>query len=976
MAFARVDVVVDAGNLPPDQVRIAVTQPLERAFQGLPAVTRVYATSSQGSAELLVDFDPKTNAQYDLQYVDQAVSAERSVLPPGAGVQSMLVTPTSEVVIAYALRSKTISQTLLREIAQQSLIPQFYGIAGLARIVVMGGAQREYHVSLDPAQLAVHGLSADDVSQAVANAAAVSAVGFEQSHYRRSVLVVDSGLRAAADLGRVVVPDANRNPIPLSSLGTIALGVEPLTMQVSYNAQHAVAINFYSLPGADAVRMAAVVKDRMRRIQANLPAGVALDRAWDQSDLVTSSQNSLRDAILLGAVLAVLVIWLFLQNLRMTLVAAAVIPIAMAISVFAMNRMGETLNLMSVGGLAVAVGLIIDDAIVVIENVARHLHERRETSAPAAVHSAMRELASPMIASTMTTVVVFIPLLLLTGITGFFFRSLAFTLAAALLVSLVLAVFVTPAIAAWIVRPRAHDPGRTIISRILGTYEPALRAALKHRIWVYAGCAVILALTGLILSALPTEFLPQLDEGQLQIDYRMPVGTTLEASDAAALAIERVVLSDPAVASDLRVTGEDPNGFSPIQVREGKIRIRLRAGRRDPYAVVADRLRRAVSSAVPAAEFDFTQLLEEVLGDISGAPAPIEITVHGSDQNTLSSVAGRLADKLAKIQGLTDVFSGVNYDDPALRVDPNGVRLAELGLTRAGFGTLLQAQLQGEVAAALPAAASSQIIPVRIAVAHDQSGGTMVTPGGVQSLPALASISKNRLSSDITEINGQRVMIVTAGLNGLTLSDAVSRIQTMLAHTSLPPGYGVTLGGAYREQQQSFLEFLKVIAIAVTLVFFVMLATFRSYRLPLVILTAIPLALIGVALGLFVTGTPFNVSSFMGLLLLVGIVVKNGILLIDVANRRRASGATVEEALVDAGRLRLRPIVMTTAAAIGGLLPLALGIGAGAEMERPLAIAVIGGLSTATAFTLIVIPVLYAGVSRLRPERSAGAADR
>jgi multidrug efflux pump subunit AcrB len=570
-----------------------------------------------------------------------------------------------------------------------------------------------------------------------------------------------------------------------------------------------------------------------------------------------------------------------------------------------------------------------------------------------------------MMASTLTTVVVFVPLIMLTGVTGFFFRSLAFTLAAALIVSLALALFVTPVIAGWLVRPEEHPPERTFVSRILSTYEPSLRAALRNRRFVYAGCAAVLLLTGVLLSQLPSDFLPSLDEGQLQIDYRMPVGTTLDASDAASLAMERVVLSDPAVASDVRVTGEDPNGFSPIQVREGKMRIRLKPeNQRAPYEVVADRLRDRVSKTIPAAQLDFTQLLEEVLGDISGSSAPIEITIRGNDQATLVRLANALAGKLSKVRGLADVFSGVNYDDPTLRVDPNGRRLASLGVSRSDFGAMVQSQMQGSVAATLPDTASSLLVPVR--VESHQGGDVIATPSGLQALTSIAATYRNRLSSDVTEINGQRVMIVTATLNGVDLSTAIARIREVLAETHLPPGYAASIGGAYRAQQQSFVEFLQVIGVAVVLVFFVMLATFKSYRLPLVILAAIPLALIGVALGLFLTGTPFNVSSFMGLLLLVGIVVKNGILLIDVANRRRMAGATVEDALVEAGRLRLRPIVMTTAAAIGGLLPLAFGLGSGAAMERPLAIAVIGGLSTSTAFTLIVIPVLYAGIAPYR----------
>ena len=962
MSFARIDVVVDAGDLPPDQVRLEVAQPLTRAFLGLPSVTRVLATSAQGNAELLVDFSSNTDSRFDLQYVNQAISQQRSVLPAAATAQAMVVTPTSEVVIAYALTSSQLSQTVLREFAQQSIVPTFYGISGLARIVVMGGPQREYHVVLDPGELAANGLTAADVSKAIGDANAVASLGLREQFYQRNVLVVQSSIDSLDNLASLTLAAPSHAPVPLGAIAHISAGTEPLTSQASYDAQHAVAINFYSLPGADAVKMAREIRSRMERISQSVHGGIRIERAWDQSDLVVASQRNLRDAILLGALLAVLVIFVFLRDGRMTLVAAVIIPIAMGITVFFINLTGETLNLMSVGGLAVAVGLIIDDAIVVIENIARHVRERREAGAQPAVIAAMRELSAPMIASTLTTVVVFIPLLLLTGVTGFFFRSLAFTLGEALIVSLCLALFLAPVLARFAIRQQKKPSGRDPFAKISQRYDRVLRFALTHRSLVYVACGGVLALTFLLLVRMPNDFLPELDEGQLQIDYLMPVGTTLQASDVVGTRIEQIVMHDPAVLSVVRVTGEDPNGFSPIQVREGKLRIRLRPqDRRDPYEVVADRLRSQVSSAIPAATVEFTQLLEEVLGDLSGSVRPIMITLAGPDQTVLVQQATALAGRLQKVHGLTDVFSGVNYDDPTTQVLPAGARLAALGLSQTDFAQAMQAQTQGSIAAVVPN--QNLLIPVRVQVA----GGTdvLATPRGLMPLSAVASANPPALTTDVTEINGQRVMTVTAG-SDVDLSNAIAAVRRILREHPLPPGYSASIGGAYRDQQRSFREFSVALIAAVLLVFFVMLASFESFRLPVVIITAIPLALIGVALGLFVTGTPFNVSSFMGLLLLVGIVVKNGILLIDVANRRRLAGASVSEALVEAGRTRLRPILMTTFAAIGGLLPLAFGVGPGSAMEKPLAIAVIGGLSTATAFTLIVIPVLYAGIAGRR----------
>ncbi|MBV8245799.1 MAG: efflux RND transporter permease subunit [Candidatus Eremiobacteraeota bacterium] len=964
MSFARVDVVATAGDLPPDQVRVGVTLPLERAFQALPSVTRVLATSTQGSGEVVIEFDPKSDVQTDLQHVNDAINQVRADLPASSTVVSNVINPNSEPVVSYAFVSQTMSQTLLRELIEQSVVPQFYGTPGLGRILVAGGPQREFHVTLDPAALAAHGIPAQSVADAIADANTISALGVRPEYYQANVLLLDAGVKDASALRAISVPDAQKNPIPLQELGSVGVGVAPLQNQVSVNAQHAVMFNAYALAGADAVKMGDAIEARFDALERHLPEGVTVAKFWDQTELVKESQASLRDAILLGALLAVLVIYAFLRNLRMTLIAAIVIPIAMSITIFVMQRVGLTLNLMSVGGLAVAVGLIIDDAIVVIENIARNLREHRALSKRETIVLSMRQLGAPMAASTFTTVVVFVPLALLSGVSGFFFRALAFTLSASLLVSLALALFVTPLIANRLIHSAAEAHDRAgFIDRVLARYDPLLQWALHNRRTVYAISGGILLVTVVLLRALPSDFLPKLDEGQFEITYRMPVGTTLSASDAAATAMERIVMEDPAVRSVGRLTGIDTNGYSPTPQSGGLMRVKLKsAGVRDGYEAVADRLRERLSIAVPAAQLDFHQILEDMIDDLSGAPAPLEIDVRGADQATLVATASTIADRLSDERGVTDVFNGVIYDDPTIRVAPVGPQLAALGLTSADLSSALAATTQGTIATSVPGV--NTLVPVRVRVAGDSSSpasATLVTPAGAVALADVARVRRAGLSTDIDEENGQRVVRVVANSTGVSLSGAVASIRSVLRRTPLPPGYTATIGGQYRTQQQSFREFVVVIAIAVALVFAVMLGTFHSYRLPLVILTAIPLALIGVALGLFLTRTPFNVSSFMGLLLLVGIVVKNGILLIDVANQRRLAGDDVTVALRVAGRTRLRPIVMTTFAAIGGLLPLALGLGSGAEMERPLAIAVIGGLSTATLFTLIVIPVLYAG---------------
>jgi CzcA family heavy metal efflux pump len=971
MHFSRIDVVAEVGDLPPEQVRVAVTLPLERACLGLPSIERVRTMSSQGSSELVVQFDPHSDSVTDLQYVNAAISQTRSLLPSDTAIQANIVTPQTEPVLSVALTSSGISQTLVREYAVRSLIPALYGIPGLARILIVGGAQREYQVDLDPAALAAAGVSARDVGDAIGMANNVTAVGLAQSSSQRSAILVDAGLRNAAQLAAIVVPTSRGRGFTVGSLGSVHLGVAPLTSQMSFDANHAVALSFYALQGADNVRMARTIKARFASLANQMPAGMVGHRYWDATDLIVASQTSLRDAILVGALLALGVILFFLRNLRMMFVAALVIPSAMAIAILAISLFGETLNIMSVGGLAIAVGLIIDDAIVVVEGIARMLHDEPSLPLVEAIIAAMRRLVAPMIASTFATTVIFIPLALLSGVSGAFFRALALTLSCALFVSLGLAIFVTPLLFRALLGRRTPHEENPFVAHALERYGTVLRWALARRRTVYALAGGVLVVTVAGLAFLPSDFLPRLDEGQFEISYRMPVGTSLAASDAAALSLERTVLADPAVAAEGRFTGIDTNGFSPTPARVGIMRVRLKPqNQRASFETISDRLRGRLAAVVPAASLNVHQILEDLINDISGAPAPIELVVSGADQATLVRAATRVADAISAIPGVADVFSGIDRDDPTLHVVPDFAAMARSGVDTSTLASGIAAATQGTIATNLPQ--SSVIVPVRVRLAGKQNAvpNTLSLPTGTISLGQLARTKLDRTSTDITEINGERTALVTANTSGRSLSSTISAIRAAIPRAGVPPGYRVAIEGAYRAQQQSFAEFGLVIALAIGLVFFVMLAAFGSFRQPLVILAAVPLAPIGVAFGLTITHTTFNVASLMGLLLLVGLVVKNGILLIDAANRRRREGFGVDDALVLAGRERLRPILMTTLAAIGALLPLAFGIGAGAAMEQPLAIAVVGGLSTATVFTLVLIPVLYAS---LYTERRAGS---
>ena len=968
MAFSRVEVTVTRGDTPAEQMNLQVARILQAAVALAPGIRSVHANSSQGNVDLIADFYGNTDPNRDLQAVTQAVSTVSGSLPPDVHVETRIVASNFEPILSFAFTSPSVSRTILHEEVQRRSAAIFTGIQGMARTMVVGGQPREFAVDLDPLKLAARKLTVADVEQAIAGATAVQSIGHGDSGYRRLSATVDA--RVQDPRGIAAIPVAVRNGVTLrvGDVAGVHLSVTPANDAVSANGEPVVALSVYAQQDADIVKMADAFQARLPALVSRLPAGTHVTKYWDQTTLIRDSQSTLRDSILIGAALAIGVIFFFLGSWRITAIAAFVIPMAM-LATFAFMRVAhESVNLMSAGGLAVAVGLIIDDAIVVVENIERNLRlgkGRRE-----AIVDASGQISPAMIASTTTTLVVFVPLAFVSGVSGSFFRALAITLSVSLIASLLLALFLAPILAErFLESGEGQAKHNRLLESLLRPYETLLRGALAHPWKAYAVGALCLLITVGILTRLPSGFLPHMDEGAFEVSYQLPSGTSLTETRRVADGMERIVSALPGVQAQGNFTGIDTNGFSPLPQNQGILRITLRnAATRRPIEDLIAQLRDHLQSAYPNVQLDFHQVLEDMINDLSGAPAPVEIRLSGPDHRALMALAPRVAGAISSAKGIHDVFDGVTVEDPALAISPRLGLPAGLGLSPSDFSATLTAAVRGDMVGSL--SVPPNVVPIRVRygpdwrLPPDQLGELpVVGPNGIASLGSLAVIGPAPPRTDIYEANGQPQDIITASYSG-TLSAAIANLKRALAKVTLPPGYSAAIGGAYAAQQQSFKEFAVVGIVAVLLVFVVMVFTFRSYREPAVILMAIPLAMVGVAIALLLTGTPFNVSSFMGLILLVGIVVKNGILLLDVAHKELAAGADIDDALVTAGRMRLRPIVMTTLAAIGGLLPLALGIGAGSEMEKPLAIAVIGGLSTATIFTLGIIPTFYAALAR------------
>lgn len=971
VAFARVVVVAENGEMAPAQVQQNIARPLEQAVSSIVGATLVQANSAQGAAEISITFDPRTDINVDLQRVNSAVSDVSASLPSGTGVNAQIVNPNIFPVLGYTIEVPGSSSVQTRSISEFEIKPVLAGISGIAQIRTVGGGLQEYWISVDPRKIASYKLTLDKVADAVAKSNLVTPVGHLNAFEQRRIVLVSGALTSATDIAAVVVDNRDGTPITVGDIATVREALAPTNALVSANGRDAVLLNVYAAPGANISQIARDVGRALAREATQLGGGVRIVPYWNQATLVDDAVTNLRDAIAIGAGLAILVMWFFLGSIRSTLVAATVIPLTMAIAFFFMKIFGQGLNLMTLGGLAIGVGLVIVDAIFVVENVWRHLQNGADRVT--AVREAMSEIAVPMIGSTLTTIVVFVPMAFLSGITGAFFIALSITLAIALALSLFFALSVTPLLSAYFLKPTSRIgkrvlPGDRAMNRLLQLYEPLLIWFLRNRRWAYAISMAVLIVTFFVARGLGTDFLPEMDEGAFEMNFRMPAGTSLEETDRALRAVDATLTKNPNVVAYARLTGLDPSGFFPAAQNSGNVRATLLE--RDKRSVgpdeIFDQIRASISKRVPILTFTLTQILQDLLNDLSNAPATVEVKIFGTEQSTLERLARAANARLSKVDGIVESTSGIIHSNPTTVAHLRPTIGSQTGFTTASFTQAVAAGLDGTIVTTIPRVPVQ--IPVRMRYdvpwnqrARDLQTIPIVAPNGTTyPLGALARIVTSGLTSELDEENLRPVVRVTANVTGRDLGSTIRDVKAALASLALPSGYRIVYGGRYALQQRSFEEFAVAIAVAILLVFLTMVFEFRDYKIPLVIVSSVPLSLFGVVVALRLTNIPLNVSSFMGLILLVGGVVKNGILLFDEVDRLRRAGLGVEAQMLEAGRLRMRPILMTTLTSLLGVVPLALGLGAGSEMQKPLAVATIGGLVFSTFFTLLVMPAFYA----------------
>ncbi len=967
LIFPRVIVIGHSGTLPAQTMMLSVTRPIEQALLEVPGIRRVRSTTFRGSTEISAQFDPASDMIVALQQAQGRVAEIRGSLPADLDLTIERLTPAAFPFLSINL-SGGLTSAELYDYAFYVMRPALSRVPGVGNVEVLSSDRREIEVVADPSKLNATGLTIGNVADALQAANTLQPVGRYTVGGLQHLVLASGVWKTIDDIPATPLLVKGATTIRVSDVATVQPGAPDRTSLISGDGHVAANISISQQIGANILDVRAGVETALADLARSLPTGLKLNKTYDLAEFVATAIVNVRDAILIGAVLAVIVLLVFLRDWRLTLVASVTLPLTVMTTFLVMRWLGETINVMSMGGLAVAIGLVIDDAVVVVENIYRHL----DTGEPPAdsVQRAMREIMAPVVGSTLTTVVVFVPLGMLSGVVGQFFKALSITLAAAVLISLVQALTLIPLLARMAARRRElqhvpehhHPPLERFYSR---TLDSTMRRPI-------IGIVVALALAvagALLFMRMGTGFLPEADEGGFVIDYRSPAGTALEETNRILQGVEQILHKTPDIAAFTRRTGSELGLFATQQTK-GDILVRLkpRGQRRDSDAVITD-LREKLTAEAPQLQIEFVQLLQDMIGDLEGAPTPIEVKVFGDNPETLADISEQVEKMLDDTKGVVDVV-GVQRGNPETTWELDQAAIGRLGLSTTLVSEQLSDAWLGDTKTELRLPDRTVPVRVRYPDAYRLNPQRMAeTPirapdGRSAPLGALAHSTTSDGEIIRQRENLRQLALVTGRLEGRDLGSAVAEIQGKLAGLKLPVGYSAEIGGQYASQQQSFQELLTVFAIAGALVFIVLVVQFRRFLPAVLILLAAPLSLAGAFALLLLTGTDLNVSSAMGLILLVGLVVKNGIVLLDYAHRLRDEGHPFTEALEIAGRVRLRPILMTTLCTLFGLLPLALGLGAGAELQRPLALAVIGGLTLSTFVTLYLVPLAYRALSR------------
>lgn len=972
VAFPRVSIAIDAGDRPAETMVAQVTRPVEQAVRSVPGVRDVRSTTSRGSAELSITFDWGLDMNRVELQIESAVSRILPSLPPGTSFTARKMNPTVFPVTAYSLTSQTISQMTLHDIAQYQLVPLLSAVNGVASVKVQGGDVREYRVTADPALLAGYGMTLGDLSGAIANTNVLNVVGRVEDRHKLLLAVTNARLQSSKDIGNVVLRSSPNGTVLLSDVAHIDEAPKPIYTAVTADGQRAVLVQVFQQPNGNTVQIAQGVAAALKGFGSKLPKGVTIHNWYDQSQLILASASSVRDAILIGIGLAALVLFGFLRSLKITGIVLVFVPAVLAVTVLVLSVAGMSFNIMTLGGMAAAIGLIIDDAIVMIEQIVRRL--TKDSDQHDTIRSAVTEFLSPLAGSSSATIIIFIPLAFLTGVTGAFFKALSLTMASALVISFIAAWFVIPLLADYLVTAKdaEREEGGALYARVQKRYKSTFLKAREKPLWLAGAVALFVCIGVFAYFRVGSGFMPAMDEGGFILDYIAPPGTSLTDTNAMLREVEAIVRATPEVQTYSRRTGVQLGG-GLTETNTGDFFIRLKPlPRRGIEAVMAD-IQQRVEQKVPALQIETPQLMEDLIGDLTAVPQPIEIKLFGDDAAALRKLAPKVAALIAKISGVTEIKDGVVVAGDGLAIDVDPVRAGLEGLTPDAVAQQMETYLAGTVATQINK--GDRVIGVRVWVPKAVRGSIAGLKNVLIAAPDGHKVALSRIATlhiltgqpEITRENLKTMVAVTARIQGRDMGSTVSDVKSALDGSGLIKGATYyELGGLYKEQQSAFRGLMAVIVAAFFLVFALLLYLYERFQFAIPIILMSLLAMPGVFVGLWLTGIELNITAMMGMTMVVGIVTEVAIFYFSEYEMLLGQGVSAHDALLQAGANRFRPIAMTTLAAILALLPLALGLGQGSAMQQPLAIAIISGLIVQMPLVLIAMPLLAERLEMLK----------
>src|SRR5215471_9133675 len=975
--FPRIAITIDAGDQPAEQMVIQVTRPVEQAIKSVPGLLELRSTTSRGTAELSLNFDWGVDMAVATLQVQAEISRILPTLPMGSTFDIRRMNTNVFPVAAYSLTSEKLDSVRIREIAQFELLPLLSSIKGVQRVEVLGGAPREIRVDVDPSRLASYGLSMDDVSKALTGANVLEAVGKVQDRHKLLLTLADNQLKTPDQVRQTVVKGGPTGAVILSDVARVYESAAPNFTIVTADGKPSIILQVKQQQDGNTVQIVKDIKAALDAYKPKLPKDFQISNWYDQSELILGSANSVFEAILIGIGLAALVLMAFLRDVRITVITLIVVPAVLTSTVLLLAVLGMSFNIMTLGGMAAAIGLIIDDAIVMIEQIERRLHSKGEQGRRE-IRAATWEFLEPLAGSSAATIIIFLPLAFLTGVTGAFFKALSLTLAAALIVSFLAAFFIIPLMADYFITAKQHqtkDHAGPVLRRVLRGYRATFKGLLAAPVLALPIVAAFLATGYIAYNKVGTGFMPSMDEGGFVFDYIAPAGNSLEDTDKMLLQVEKILQATPEVATYSRRTGLQLGG-GLTETNTGDIFVRLKPPPRRPIDQVMTEVRTRAQMTIPGLDIETAQLMEDLIGDLTAVPEPIEIKIFGDDPAVLREIAPKVASAVNAVPGATEIRSGVVIAGDAYDIHVDPLKAGIEGLTPDAIRDQVNAYLSGTVATQVQNI--DRTIDVRVwvpprvrATPNDILEFRLTAPDGHRfALGRVATVSLLSGQPEITRDNLKPMVAVTGRIEGRDLGSTIAQIKSVLDKSGLfTQGTYYEFGGLYAQQQIAFKGLLYVLVAAFALVFLLLLYLYERLMQAIVIILMPLGAMAAVFMGLWITGVELNISAMMGMTMVVGIVTEIAIFYFSEYDLLIREGVPHDRAVIDAGANRFRPIAMTTITAILALMPLAIGMGMGSAMQKPLAIAIISGLIVQMPLVLLAMPLAFAVWSRKSPER-------